>query len=215
MINRIKSINVKRKSNYESKTFVNSFVSFFITILFAIYNGFLGIFYSAVWNGSICIYYLFLVVIRGIIIKSERKCCSNKNNYREKVHFLTSIILLLMNISLFVPVSLMVLNKKEVNMTIIPAITVALYTTIKVVIASINLKRMKKTSNILVVELRYINFIDGLVSILTLQNTLIAVNGESDRFEMLLLSAISSACILLFIIVITFLNFRKRKTSTK
>lgn len=100
-------------------------------------------------------------------------------------------------------------------MSLIPAIAVAFYTTIKVVNASLNLKKTKKVSNKLVVELRYINFIEALVSILTLQNTLIAVKGESNKSDMILLSTISSIGILIFIIIITLLNFRKRKTTLK
>lgn len=204
------------QNNYETKTFINSTFSFLITFLFAIYNGFLGLYYGAVWNGSICFYYLFLVVIRGIIIISERKYRKSKDKrFRKKVHLSTSIILLFMNLSLVAPIILMVLNKKEVSMSMIPAIAVAFYTTIKVVNASVNLKKTKKVSNKLVVELRYINFIEALVSILTLQNTLIAVKGDSGKSEMIILSTISSIGILIFIIIITLLNFRKRKTTLK
>lgn len=174
------------------------------------------LYYGAVWNGSICFYYIFLVIIRGIIINSERKYRGKADKrFRNKVHLSTSIILLFMNVSLVAPIILMVQNKKEVTMGMIPAITVALYTTIKVVNASINLKETKKVHNKLVKELRYINFIEALVSILTLQNTLIAVKGESNKSDMILLSTISSIGILIFIIIITLLNFRKRKTTLK
>lgn len=204
------------KNDFETKTLINSTFSFFITVLFALYNGFLGIYYSAVWNGSICFYYIFLVIIRGIIINSERKYREKADKrFRNKVHILTSVILLFMNLSLVAPIILMVLNKKEVSMSLIPAIAVAFYTTIKVVNASLNLKKTKKVSNKLVVELRYINFIEALVSILTLQNTLIAVMGESKKSEMIVLSTISSIGILIFIIIITLLNFCKRKTTPK
>lgn len=204
------------KNDFETKTLINSTFSFFITVLFALYNGFLGIYYSAVWNGSICFYYIFLVIIRGIIINSERKYREKADKrFRNKVHLSTSIILLFMNVSLVAPIILMVQNKKEVTMGMIPAITVALYTTIKVVNASINLKKTKKVHNKLVKELRYINFIETLVSILTLQNTLIAVKGESNKSDMILLSTISSIGILIFIIIITLLNFCKRKTTLK
>lgn len=204
------------KNDFETKTLINSTFSFFITVLFALYNGFLGIYYSAVWNGSICFYYIFLVIIRGIIINSERKYREKADKrFRNKVHILTSVILLFMNLSLVAPIILMVLNKKEVSMSLIPAIAVAFYTTIKVVNASLNLKKTKKVSNKLVVELRYINFIEALVSILTLQNTLIAVMGESKKSEMIILSTISSIGILIFIIIITLLNFCKRKTTPK
>lgn len=70
----------------------------------------------------------------------------------------------------------------------------------------------------LIRELRAINLIDALVSILTLQNTLIMVNteaGEQDR--MFTLSAISSAAIYLLIVIITlrlFLGERAGRTGS-
>ena len=65
-------------------------------------------------------------------------------------------------------------------------------------------KKRSKFNNALVVELRTINFIDALVSILTLQNTLIMVNQtESSANNMLTLSAISSAAIYIVILFTT------------
>lgn len=47
------------------------------------------------------------------------------------------------NVSLVVPITLMVLNRKSVSMTMIPAISMAAYTTYKVVMASANMKRAR------------------------------------------------------------------------
>lgn len=100
-----------------------------------------------------------------------------------------------MNLALAVPISLMVVDSRPVNMGLIPAIAMAAYTTYKVVMASVNIKRMKRSSNILVRELRTINFIDALVSVLTLQNTLIIVNRTEESGDMFVLTAVSSAVI--------------------
>ena len=88
----------------------------------------------------------------------------------------------------------------------IPAITMATYTTYKITMASIHIRKQKRNShrNVLVTELRTINFIDALVSVLTLQNTLIMVNQtQSDANDMRILSAISVAVIYLVIMIIT------------
>ena len=92
----------------------------------------------------------------------------------------------------------------------IPAISIAAYTTLKIVMASVNLKKSKKTSDILIKELRNINFIDALMSVLTLQNTLITVKGENNRPEMFKLSAVTSAIILAVIIILTIMNMRNK-----
>ena len=100
-------------------------------------------------------------------------------------------------------------------MTLIPAITMAAYTTYKVVMASVNLKRRKRSSDRLVRLLRTINFIDALVSVLSLQNTLIMVNMKGDGSEMLTLSAITSAAIMLAVLALSIAAMIKGVISLK
>ena len=57
--------------------------------------------------------------------------------------------------------------------------------------------------------LRTINFIDALVSILTLQNTLIMVNMKGEGNQMLTLSAVTSAVIMLAVLVLSVAAIRK------
>ena len=75
--------------------------------------------------------------------------------------------------------------------------------------ASVNLKKRKKSENRLVRLLRTINFIDALVSILTLQNTLIMVNMHGEGNQMLTLSAVTSAVIMLAVLVLSVAAIRK------
>lgn len=206
MGNSFKQIAERWKRDYNFKTLINAACSFFITALFALYNGFLGIYYHSVWNGCICVYYILLAVTRGIIPITEKKNlrrAEKADAYRKRTFKITSAVILLMNLALAVPISLMVVNSRPVNMGLIPAIAMAAYTTYKVVIASVNIKRMKRSSNILVRELRTINFIDALVSVLTLQNTLIIVNRTEDTGDMFVLTAVSSAAIYLVILTLS------------
>lgn len=100
----------------------------------------------------------------------------------------------------------MALFEKPVNMGLIPAIAMAAYTTYKLTMSSIHIQKQKRNSsnNIFVAELRMINFIDALVSILTLQNTLIMVNQtKSSMDDMILLSVVSSAVIYMVMVFMT------------
>ena len=122
---------------------------------------------------------------------------------QEKVYIASAALLLFLNLCLVVPVSLMVVMRKPVDMTLIPAIAMAAYTTYKVIMASVNLKRRKRSASKLVRLLRTISFIEALVSILTLQNTLIMVNMKDGGGEMLTLTAISSAAIMLVVLALS------------
>ena len=41
------------KTDYDFKTFVTSFISLAVTVVFAFYNGFLGIYHASLWHGTI------------------------------------------------------------------------------------------------------------------------------------------------------------------
>ena len=203
----IKLLRKKWSESYSFKTLISPTASLCVTILFALYHGFLGLAASSIWHGSICVFYLLLVVIRGIIllteyrIKSERE--EEKQRRRRKTFSITSVLLLLLNLSLMLPISLMVLLQNQVNIGKIPAIAMAAYTTYKITMALIHIRR-QKIYHVLIRELRTINLIDALVSILTLQSTLIMVNsGPAEETNMLTLSSISSAAIYIVIIIVT------------
>ena len=203
------------KENDGLKTIVSAALSLCVTALYALYHGYLGIFARSLWHGSICVFYLLLVAIRGTILLTERrlkaKSADAKRFWRRRVFAATCALLLLLNIALIVPISLMVLLRKPVNMGLIPAIAMAAYTTYKVTMAILHMRR-RKGGHALIRELRTINLIDAMVSILTLQNTLIMVNANADEIgNMRTLAAISSAAIYLFIVLTTvrlFLNGR-------
>lgn len=139
------------KKDYNFKTFTTSALSLIVGIAFAVYNGFLGLIYSSVWNVSICVYYVLLAIVRGRIICAERK--SDKRygekwkNYRKKVYFSTHIIIFLMNVSLIIPIAVMIKGGRAYNHGMIPAITMATYTTYRIVMAILHYSKSRKIDN--------------------------------------------------------------------
>ncbi|MCD8006986.1 MAG: hypothetical protein LUF29_08505 [Oscillospiraceae bacterium] len=195
----------KYRTDYEFRTFSGAWLSLGITVLFAAYNGYLGIASLSLWHGSIAVYYILLAVIRGIILLSEWKIRTqeSKNKARFRTFRISSAFLLLLNIALICPIALMVTFEKPVQMSLIPAIAMAAYTTYKIIMASVNFgsKKKKLSGNILISELRAISLIDAIVSVLSLQNTLIMVEGDTEN--MLRLSAATSGAMYALVLVIT------------
>lgn len=214
-----------KKRDYALQTVISAGFSMMLTALFALYNGYLGLSLSSVWHGSISVFYLILVAIRGTILLTERKnrrrSEPRRSFYRRRAYLGSCVLLLILDLALIAPISMMVVMQKPVDLGLIPAITMAAYTTYKVTMASVHLRRQTSRSggNVLISELRAINFIDALVSVLTLQNTLIMVNQTpSDTKSMLLLTAISSAviyaAIVLLSVALLIQGLRKNKTTT-
>lgn len=193
-------------TDYEFKTFSGAWLSFGITVLFASYNGFLGIWQGSLWHGSIAGYYIILAVIREIILLSERKIRrqdEGKHEARLRTFRISSGFLLLMNIALICPIVLMVKFEKPVKYTLYIAIAMAAYTTYKIIAATVNFasKKKRRTGNILISELRAISLIDAIVSVLSLQNTLIMVKGDAE--SMMTLAAMTSGAMYALVMVIT------------
>ncbi len=199
-MSRVKAWITKWKTDYDYKTVVSAAGSLAVTMAFALYNDFLGVYFSSVWYGTICVYYMVLAILRGLIVLFWRK---GGENVKTKAYIAASVLMLLLNVSLIVPVSLMVMLQKPVSMTFIPAIAMASYTTYKVTMAAVNLKRRRKSADRLIRLLRTISFIDALVSILTLQNTLIMVMAKGNLSDILPLTAISSGAIWAFILLLS------------
>lgn len=182
---------------------------FAATVVFAVYNGTLGVWYASLWYGSICVYYILLSLLRGILLAAQRRADREKRNiaenYRKRIFTITSGIMLVMNAALAAPVSLMVLDRRPIHTGLIPAITSAAYTTYKVFASATKLKRTSGT--VLDRELSVIRLIDALVSVLVLQNTLIVAVEGGIPPRLFLLIASSSAGILLLIFAVSVVWF--------
>lgn len=210
------------RRDYSFQTMAGACVSFCVTLLFAFYHGYLGLCFSSAWHKSIGIFYLLLTAIRGCVLLSEKRNTSRPEEMRRvcrrRIFLISSLMLLLLDLSLIIPIVLMALLAKPTNIGIHPAIAMATYTTYKIIAASLHIHKQKRAShqNLLISELRVINFIDALVSILTLQSTLILVNQESsDTSSMLPLTASSSAVIYSILVITTLCMLRNGMAESK
>ena len=197
------------REDYICRTLMSAAVSVGCTALFALYHEYLWLRYGSVWHGSIGVFYLLLVVIRGTVLLTERqnrtRPAAEQNRSRRRTFLISSFLLLALDLALILPISMMAVLSKPVTIGLIPAITMATYTTWKITMASVHIGRQRRrpSGNILVAQLRTVNFIDALVAILTLQNTLIMVTGTAaDEAAMRSLSAVSSGAIYAVIVAI-------------
>ena len=203
----------KYRTDFDFRTLLGAAGAFFLTAIFACYNGFLGLYYHSLWNSSICVYYILLASIRAFIVLFERKARGPRGFSLEsvkKTRKITSVILCMISLSLVVPVLLMLSHKRPVEMSFVPPVVIGAYTVYKIILASVNLKNKKKTEDPFVKKLRDINFIDALISILAFQNTLIIVNHKAGDNTALIFSVVSSFAVLVTIMAITARDVFKR-----
>ncbi len=206
----LKSFINRLRTDYSYKTFTMAGAALVITFFFAVYNAYLGVEHQSLWNGSIAAYYIVLTVLRGMIIAVEnriyRQTPAEEDQLRRRTFYISSAVLILMNIVLIIPISLMAELKKPVNMGLSPALIMAAYTFYKLILAGINFYKKNKSSHVLVKELRSISMIDALVSMIALQNALISVFGSVDDKEMIMLSGITDGLFFSGMIIISIVN---------
>lgn len=191
---------IKGEINKREKLFV--IISILTTLFFSLYNRILGIYNKSIWHESISIYYFVLVIIKAIIIIYINKSKQRKNDI--KVFTITKVLLFILNLSMTGPVILMILNKRLVEMNLILSIAIALYVTINTTLVIINFVKKRKEKDILIRELNTIDLMDIVLSILTLQNTLIAVNStgfDPGVYALSIISSIAGILINLFLII--------------
>jgi len=168
-------------------------VSLALTLLFSVFNRILGMTKQSIWHETISIYYFVLVIIKGILILFIHK--DNLKEKEFKIYRLIKMALIVLNIFLIIPITLLIMNKRLVEMTLIPSIAIALYVTIKTIVTITQFVRRRNDSK-LFKELRTVNLMDVTVSILTLTNTLISVN--STEFDIRLHYLTISVCVVGF-----------------
>lgn len=206
--NRICTAIKEYMSDYRIATMISSELSACINIAFVIFNGVFALLYHSVWHLSVFCYYAILLGIRGYIIFSIKTKQSQK-----KVYIRTHIFLLIMSISMVFPFAVMVNGEREYNYGLIPAIAIAAYTTYRITMASIHLRKSRKIETLLIKELRTINFVDSLMAITSLQNTMIMANGGMTE-EMKTLCSWSNGgvfLLLLFVIIYSFCLVKKHR----
>ena len=177
--------------------------------IYSLYNILVGLVVGTVWHIAIGVYYLLLLSVKIILMLTQKQ-----SKMSTTVFILTSTLLFLISFSLVVPIITMLTNQRPVSIPLEVAIGIASYTTYKVTVAIIGFVKNWRTDNMLRSELVTIGLIEAIVSVLTLQNTLITVNGGAGDGSLTILSTISSViglCGILYLVLRLIIKYFKEK----
>lgn len=202
------------RNNLFHKTIITSLFSLIVNIAFIVYNTYLGFKYGDAFAIGISIYYFLLIWIKSSTLLVEKNIANKEEcvriDARIKNYKISSIFVSIIDFCLIAPIILMVIKPREVNFGIIPAIIMAVYCVYKIVMAIINYKKSKKSQNLTIILLREINIIGAIVSILTLQHTMIMVNGGMNE-GMRKLSLATSIGFIGLIVAFSIVSFIKNR----
>lgn len=204
------------------RTMLGTTFSLILGIGFVTYNAIAGLIYHSVWNGSISVYYGFLVSIRVVFILSEyifhRKEMAEdiKDDYRNRIFKAEGVLLILLNIALIAPVTILALSKKQVHLPMWVAIAEACYTFYKVIACIYSFARSRKNGNLFVKGIKNLNLTSATITMLSLENTMILTFSQnpSDMQLLMIMSAFVVMLINLSIALLTYLRGKKYVENT-
>lgn len=208
---------IKKLINYWKEKDLSLYSSVIITCIFALYNAYVGFKHNAIWNMSIAVYYIILLLLKGISLKEEKNSNKMSKPYSKRIFLFLATVTILLTLVMIGPAILMLEYQRKVTFSLITAIAIATYTTYKVIISIKKYLAFKKDKSLFNRQNAVINIISAVMSVLTLQNTLISIKNEQSSESMLILSIISTITMLVVISIIaikSLLNGIKQNTNS-
>ena len=195
----------KIAADYRLRTVLGSVPGLAGNLLFAVFNGAVGIISSSAWFGSLAAYYILLSMMRIEAVRQEKKISRiQKKEMRLTkeiaVYRKNSLLFLLMAVVLAGMVILLEASlggKSYPGMAIYAA---AFYTFYRIILSVVHLVKANREKSPLLMILRKIGYIDACVSMFTLQTAMFASfsNGQKGLESWMNGITGSAVCLMVF-----------------
>lgn len=159
-------------------------------IAYGMYNAVVGILFSSWWLITLGAYYIVLAVMRFSLIRIKQKA-SGDSELELFARRFTGILLIILTVCLTGTVILSVTDNRGTDHHEIIMITIALYAFTKVTLAVIRLVQSARQRSHVLVALRNVSLADALVSIFSLQRSMLVSFGEMQQKDVTLFNALT------------------------
>ncbi len=207
--------------DYTFRTILTTLPTFLINVAYTVYNGVIGVMNQSAWFITMAVYYSLLGIMRYHAVNTQRKISRMNDDglIRKKelsVIRTDGILLLILNLALSGVVVLTIAKGTAKTHSEIMVISIAAYTFYKITMAVINMIKVRKMQSPILITIRNIGVADALVSMLTLQATMLASFQGTDSVDANLMSGITGlvVCILIVLLGASMIYYAyKRKES--
>ena len=200
------------------RTILTTLPAFLINVAYTVYNGVIGIMNQSAWFITMAVYYSLLGIMRYRAVSTGRRIArlEDKQLIRKKelsVIKMDGILLLVLNLALSGAVLLTIAQDTAKRYSEIMVISIAAYTFYKITMALINMIKVRKTQSPILITIRNIGVADALVSMLTLQATMLASFQDKSSLNSNQMNAITglAVCILIAILGINMIWYAYAK----
>ncbi len=173
------------------------YLSLAVNLFYVGLNGLSGIYYHSVWFGTLAAYYIFLTVLRFLLVRYAHRQGFGENLDAEwRRYRLCGMILILMNLAL-AGVAVLVLYKNEsFEYAGFLIYAVALYTFYTMIMAVINVVKYRKYRSPVMSAAKTVNLAAALVSMLSLEVAMLTqfkAENDSPYFRELMIGSTGGA----------------------
>lgn len=182
------SLGAQFLEDYTFRTILTTLPSFSINVAYTFYNGVIGIMNRSAWFITMAVYYSLLGIMRYRAVQAGRKISRMEDpvQIRKKERSVIrtdGILLLLLNLALSGVVLLTISQGTAKTYSEIMVISIAAYTFYKITMAVIHMIKVRKMQSPILITIRNIGVADALVSMLTLQATMLASFREKSSVD--------------------------------
>ena len=177
-----------------------------VNLIYAVFNGMIGITNHSAWYGSLSAYYLLLCAMRFLSVsyarqiygKGKRKELPEEREWR--VYKNCGFMLSVMSIALGGAVIMLIAGQGGKSYPGLMIYAVATYTFYKLTISIINMIKARKEKSALLSALRNIGYSDALVSLPSLQTALFAAFGQESGALIPIMNTLTGVAVCLMVL---------------
>lgn len=184
-----------------------SFLSLLFHSAYSAYHIIFGVATHSWWLFTIGIYYVILSTVRFVVLRS-------KGEWRFAVRF-TGVMLMALSLPLLGTVILSFLEDRGVVFDLIVMLAIAVYAFTKITLATFNWIKMRKSRFANLIALRNISFADALVSIFSLQRSMLVSFEGMSQTEIQIMNLATGSVVCVFVFVLGFHLLRCRKVNAQ
>lgn len=204
--------------DYTFRIILSTMPTFIINVAYTVYNGVLGVMHQSEWFITMAVYYSLLGIMRYHAVHTGRIISRMEDQSLIKKKELSvikteGILLLLLNLALSGVVLLTIVQDTAKRYSEIMVITIAAYTFYKIITSVINMIKVRKLQSPILITIRNISVADALVSVLTLQMTMLASFQGRSTLNINQMNAMTgmAACILISLLGISMIYYSYKR----
>lgn len=175
-------------------------VAFGCNLLYALYNGVLGIGSRSLWLTTMCAFYSILALMRFFAVLCGRQRASSVSP--SFVMKLSGVLMAFLGFVLVAVLHISLMQNTAVKHGEIIMITIAAYTFYKIIMAITRAVRQRKDPSPLLAVIRSIGYADSAASVFTLQRSMLVSFGEMKGEQIRLMNTLTGAGVCLFVFIL-------------